>query len=176
MALYMTWEGLTKIDGSATIEKLSDEIKGSPMRFDSFEFEFSRPIEIAVGDAGNATTGQVEMSNLRVSRQMDGASPYLQTFFYRPRGIASIWTFNLTQTAADGVGESVAASVILEGGRMTSYTVDVDNDERVESISFAYTAIDMKRYNEDEMGFLLDPQSVKFNVALATLQSKTDWG
>ncbi|MDE0784209.1 MAG: type VI secretion system tube protein Hcp [Planktomarina sp.] len=172
MALFMSIDGLdqAKLKGSATIKKINDE-EGF-MKIDSINYERNRPINIRVGDANTAQTGQVELSDITVTRQMDGASSWIQTLFFTPRGKERNFKFVVAKTSMDGKSQVPALGIVANEGRLTSYAVSATEEERTETFTITYTSYMTTHYQEGMMGKIDELGKVGFDKKVAALTSE----
>jgi type VI secretion system secreted protein Hcp len=169
MAIYMKLDKLDTITGAATLPDVGG--KKGLMVVDSVNFGLGRPINVEVGSSSNAETGQVSLSDISVSRSCDGATPFIQTFFFQPGGTGR--TIDFVITKADRKGEGLLPSMIitLEEARLSSYSLSASSSSPSESYSIAYTSIGITHYTEGDDGVIKKGDVVKFDLATAKLVS-----
>jgi type VI secretion system secreted protein Hcp len=167
--LYMRIDGLTSIKGSATLEEIGGK-KGF-MPIDSAQFGVGRSINISVGAATSGEMGTVNFADISVARGSDGASPYLQTFFFAPSDSGK--TVEIVVTKADRTGEGLVPSMLItmEEARMSSYSLTANNGA-TDNFSLAYTKVSIAHYIEEADGTIQKSDTVTFDLKTAKLVSK----
>lgn len=167
--LYMRIDGLTSIKGSATLEDIGGK-KGF-MPIDSAQFGVGRAIHISVGAATSGEMGTVNFADISVSRGCDGASPYLQTFFFSPGDEGK--TVEIVVTKANRTGDGLVPSMVIsmEETRMSSYSLGAGSGT-TENFTFAYTKVAIAHYIEEADGAIQKSDTVTFDLKTAKLVSK----
>ena len=169
MALYMKLDKLDTIEGAATLPDVGG--KKGLFALSAAQWGAGRPIHIEVGSSTHAESGQISLADVTISRSCDGASPFLQTFFFQPGGKGR--TIDLVHTKSDrkGAGQIPSLIMTLEEARMTSYNISMTDGVPQEQFSLAYTAISVTHYNEGDDGEIKKGDVVKFDLATAKLVS-----
>ncbi|MEY8881132.1 type VI secretion system tube protein Hcp [Donghicola sp. XS_ASV15] len=169
MAIYMKLDKLDTIAGAATVPDVGG--KKGLMAVDNVQFGAGRPIGIVVGSSTHAETGQVDLSDISVARTCDGASPFIQTFFFQPGGNGRTIDFVITKADRKGAGMVPSMIITLEEARLTSYSLSASSAQPAESYSIAYTSIAIAHYNEEDNGEIKKGDTIKFDLATAKLVS-----
>jgi len=169
MAIYMKLDKLDKIDGAATVPDVGG--KKGLMLVDTVNFGTGRPINIVVGSSTNAETGQVVLSDINVTRSCDGATPFLQTFFFQPGGTGRTIDFVITKADRKGAGLVPSMIITLEQARLSSYSLSAASSAPVENYSIAYTSIAIAHYNENDDGEIKKGDTIKFDLSTGKLVS-----
>lgn len=170
MAIYMKIDKLDDIKGSATLKEVGG--KKGLIPIDSLNWGTSRSVRIQVGAASGAETGQVAVSDVSISRSADGASPYIETFFFAPTADGKTVEFLLTKADRDGAGEIPSMIISLEEARPNAYNISCQQSSAQETFSIAYTSFAITHYTEDEGGKIEKGDTIKFDLKTAQLVSK----
>lgn len=167
--LYMRIDSLKSIKGSATLEEIGGK-KGF-MPIDSAQFGVGRAISISVGAATSGEMGTVNFADISVARGCDGASPYLQTFFFAPGENGQM--VEIVVTKGDRTGEGLIPSMLitLEEARMSSYSLGAGSGTS-ETFTLAYTKVAIAHYIEEADGTVKKSDTVTFDLKTAKLVSK----
>lgn len=168
MAIYMKLDKLDKITGAATVPDISG--KKGLFVVGSINWGAGRPINIQVGSSTNAETGSVSISDVSISRACDGASPYLQTYFFQPGGKGRTVDFLITKSDRAGSGLIPSMIVTIEEARMTSYMLNASGAPS-EDFSLAFTSLAVTHYTEEDDGTVKKGDTIKFDLATAKLVS-----
>jgi len=113
---------------------------------DSLQFGVGRAIPMMVGMQTNREASHPSLSEVTLSKTMDDASPYL--FQESVVGEAKEIQIHVTKTGADQL-ESIV-EYTLTSSLVSSYSVSSGGDRPSESLSLAYTKIEMKYVVWDE--------------------------
>ena len=162
---YMRIDKIDDFKGMASIKEVGGKKGLFPI--DSFNYGFSRSINVAVGSAGDAETGIPSLSDLSVSRSDDGASAVLQTLFFSPGKVGKTIELISTRTATDGKGLQPTQVITLEEARISSYAAG----DGACAITIAYTTISIAHYFEGTGGTVEKSDTVKFNLKDGQLSS-----
>ena len=162
---YMRIDKIDDFKGMASIKEVGGKKGLFPI--DSFNYGFSRSINVDVGAAGDAETGLPSLSDISVSRPDDGASAVLQTLFFAPGKVGKTIELVSTRTATDGKGLQPTQVITLEEARISSYAAGDGSC----SISIAYTSISIAHYFEGTGGNVEKSDTVKFNLKDGQLAS-----
>ena len=167
--IYMKLDKLDSVPGSSTLKEVGG--KKGLMTVEDVNWGAGRPINVVVGSATHAEAGQVGLSDVSVTRKLDGASPFLQTFFFQPGASGRTIDFILTKADRKGTGQVPAMIITLEEARMTSYAVNAKDSQPMESMSFAYTTMSKAHYIEEDSGEIKKSDTIKFDLKEAKLVS-----
>ena len=139
MAIYIK---IGNIKGNVSAEGHKDWIEA-----DSSQFGVGRAIPMAVGTETNREASHPSLSEVSVTKKMDDSSPYL--FQEACVGKAQEIQIHITKTGADSLDSVVEYT--LSSAMISSYSISSAGDAPYESLSFAYTKIEMKYivWNED---------------------------
>lgn len=170
MAIYMKLDKLDEIKGSATIKEIGGKKGLIPVA--STTWSTSRPIHVTVGASTGAESGQVSVSDVSVTRTADGASPYLETFFFAPTADGKTVDFLITKADREGAGEVPAMIITLEEARLNAYSLNCSPSSITETLTLAYTVFSVTHYTEDEGGKIEKGDTIKFDLKSAKLLSK----
>lgn len=170
MAIYMKIDKLDEIKGSATLKEVGKKKGLIPVS--SINWATSRPVSVQVGAASGAETGQVSLSDVSVSRSADGASPFIETFFFAPTSDGKTVEFLITKADRDGAGEVPSMILTLEEARPNSYSISCEQATAQEYFTIVYTAFSITHYTEDEGGKIEKGDTIKFDLKTAQLVSK----
>ena len=162
---YMRIDKIDDFKGMASIKEVGGKKGLFPIT--SFNYGFSRSINVAVGSAGDAETGIPSLSDLSVSRPDDGASAVLQTLFFSPGKVGKTIELISTRTATDGKGLQPTQVITLEEARISSYAAGDGSC----AITIAYTTISIAHYFEGTGGTVEKSDTVKFNLKDGQLAS-----
>lgn len=170
---YMRIDGLDEIAGAATI----GEIAGKKGFFviDSMDWSAVRGVSVDVGNANSADKGIVALSDLNITREADGATPYLKTFLFAPGSEGRTVEIIMTKSARDGTGAVPYLILTLDKARIARYGLRSNGEDNLlEEFSLTYTAISAVYYTEDAGGKIQKGATVKYDATSASLVSKAD--
>lgn len=168
--VYMRIDGLTSIKGAATLEEIGGQ-KGF-MPIDEVSLGVARPIVVSVGASTAAEVGTSSFQDVTVKRGCDGASPYLQTFFFAPGDNGRKLEIVVTKAARTGEGLIPSMTYTLEEARLASYGNTAADASPGEKMTIAYTKISITHYIEDADGKISKGDTVAFDLKTAKLVSK----
>lgn len=131
-----------------------DEIKGNVsaaghenwIECHSFQFGVGRAIPMFVGKQTNREASNPSLSEITLTKDMDDSSPYI--FQEALKGAAKTITIHITKTGEDQVQNIVEYT--LDSSLLSGYSVSSGGDRPTESLSIAYTKIEMKYIVWDE--------------------------
>ncbi len=173
-SVYMKLEDVGTIEGAATL-KIND--KDGYFAIDSFSWGAVRNVGIDIGNANNTDGGMVALGEVSISRQCDGASPWITTFLYKPGEKGKTISIVMTKPNRDGSGASPYLVITLEKARVSNYsTSGNDGGMPSESFSLVYTTIKKDYYVEDSAGKIKKGQSVGFDTTTAKITSEATAG
>jgi len=170
-SIYMRIEGLETIQGAATIGEIGGK-KGF-FSIDSLSWGAVRAVTVDIGNANNADQGMVGLGELSISRESDGASPYLNTFLFSPGAEGKTVEIMITKPSRTGAGVDPYMVITVDKSRISSYNIGCgDGSLPSESFSLAYAVLSLVYYYEDEAGTINKGDTIKYDVPTATLGSK----
>ena len=169
MSVYMRIDKLDTIKGAATLTDVGG--KKGLMAVDSFDWGAGRAIHVEVGSASHPDTGSIAFSDISIHRSVDGASPYLQTFFYQPGDNGRDVEILITKPDRKGDGEVPSMVITLEAARLTSYAISGSSASPSESLTLVYTSIAVVHYIEEGDGTIVKSDTVKYDLPTAKLSS-----
>ena len=132
MAIYMKYEG---IDGEATQDKHDKWIDIS-----SLQFGIGRGISTPSGSTANRESSEPSISEVVVTKQMDGSSSKLFTESVTGAAGKKV-EIHLVSTGNPG---NTYAEYTLTGGLISGYSISSGGDRPTESISINFTKIEYK--------------------------------
>ena len=163
-----TFMRIDKIDdfkGMASIKEVGGKKGLFPI--DTFNYGFSRSINVDIGSAGDAETGVPSLSDISMTRPDDGASAVLQTLFFSPGKVGKTMEIVVTRTATDGKGLQPTQVITLEEARISSYSAGNGSCDS----TIAFTTISIAHYFEGTGGTVEKSDTVKFNLKDGQLSS-----
>ena len=168
MPLYMRIEGLDP-EGVGDTEDIGG--RSGWFAIGEMSKAVSRDISVSVGSAANSDSGQTFMSPISVSRNADGATPYLMTYLHKPGPEG--FTVNIVSTKPDreGDGQVVTCLWTLTHSRISSHSLHMTEAGATESITFVYTMDRYEDWYENEKGEIVRGQTVEFDLSKAKLTS-----
>lgn len=124
-----------------------------------------RNVAMDIGNGNNADSGMVAMSEVNISKEIDGATEDLQSFLYNPGKEGKTIEIAFTKPEADGSGAKLYFQVKLSNARLVSYNINgSDGVQPSESISLSYVEISQKHNYELEGGEIKDGGIVTYNL------------
>ena len=133
MAIYMK---LGKIAGDVTAEGFQQYIECY-----SFQFGAGRGISMSVGGGKDREATKPSLSEVTLSKSMDKASPYLFLEACVGKAIDKV-EIKFVKTSADALENYLTYT--LDKVLVSSYSASSGGDEPSESLSLAYTKVEMK--------------------------------
>lgn len=170
MAMYMKIDKLDEIKGAATIKEISG--KKGLIPIDSLSWGVSRSLHVIAGQTSHSDSGQIQFSDLSISRAADGASPYLQTFLFSPSADGRTVEFLTTRPERDGDGEVPAMIIRIEHARPNHYALQWSGSTTMETMGLVCTEVGITHYIEDETGTIKKGDTVKYDLQENKLVSK----
>ena len=152
MSIYLK---LGSIEGGAT-EKDHDKW----IEIGSMQFGTGRGIDMNVGSTTNRSATQPSISEITLSKTLDGSSNNL---FYEAvigKGVEAKIHF----TRSEGEKMETYLEYTLEAAMVSSYSVSSGGDVPSESISLNYTKIEIKHTPTKTDGTLGDPKTAGYNL------------
>ncbi|MFD2178658.1 Hcp family type VI secretion system effector [Veronia pacifica] len=167
-SIYMRIDGVD-VQGGATIEGLPDS---NWFAISSYSWGGVRNVAMDIGNGKNADSGMVAVSEVNVSKQVDGASEDLLSYLFSPGKDGKKVQVVFTKPKADGQGAQVYFQVELTEARLVSYNVSgSDGSQPYESISLSYTEVMQKHNYEENGGEIKEGGKVTFNVPQGKMTS-----
>lgn len=157
MAIYLK---IGDIKGNVSSKGHEDWIECS-----SLQFGVGRAIPMAVGTQTNREASHPSLSEVSISKVMDDSSPYL--FQESVVGESKEIMIHVTKTGANQL-ESIV-EYTLSAALVSSYSLSSGGDQPQESLSLAFTKIEMKYivWNEDHSQASQIPVSYDLATAVA---------
>ena len=156
MAIYLK---IGDIKGNVTATGHEDWIECN-----SLQFGIGRAIPMAVGTQTNREASHPSLSEVTVSKVMDDSSPYL--FQESVIGESKPIQIHVTKTGA-GQLESIV-EYTLDAALVSSYSLSSGGDQPSESLSLAFTKIEMKYIVWDEAHSQSSQIPVSYDLGTAT--------
>lgn len=168
-SIFMRIEGTTP-KGAATVEKIGG--KDGFFAVENVSWSAVRGVGIDVGNANNADQGMVELGEVNISRECDGASPYLTTFLYAPGPEGRSVEVVMTKPNREGEGAEPYLILTMKMARMSRYNMSGSNGSLPsEFFSLTYTQISKAYYIEADGGKIEKGPEVGFDATTAKVTS-----
>ncbi|MCL1076800.1 type VI secretion system tube protein Hcp [Parashewanella spongiae] len=158
--MYMKIEGMDPT-GAATL-KLNGEDGWIAIK--SYKWGGTRHVEMDIGNSNNSDKGVVNLSEVTVTKEIDGSSGDLQSFLYAPGKEGKKVQFMLTKPEKDGTGVLVFYQVQIDNARLSGFYVEATDGGNVENLVFSYVQINQKVNTEDAKGELEEGGLVSFSI------------
>ncbi|OQX38029.1 MAG: hypothetical protein B0D91_05260 [Oceanospirillales bacterium LUC14_002_19_P2] len=163
-SIYMRVDGLD-VQGVATIEGLENLGKGW-FAVKSFNWGGVRSVTMDIGNANNADSGMVAMSEVNTTKQVDGASEGLLSFLYMPGDEGKVVEVVFTKPHRSGQGAEIYFQIKMDKARLVTYNVSgTDGGEPYESLAFSYITLHQKHWHESAGGKLEAGGLVSYDLA-----------
>lgn len=172
-SMYMRVEGLT-IKGAATMDTIKTEVGKTDGWFaiNSYSWGGVRNVAMDIGNGTNADSGMVGVSEISVTKEVDGASESLLSYLFNPGEAGKTVEIAFTKPKSDGQGAQVYFQVKLDKARLVSYNVSgSDGSQPFESLALSYTAISQKHHFEDEGGKMTAGGIVTYDLPTGKMTS-----
>ncbi|GLQ75905.1 Hcp1 family type VI secretion system effector [Vibrio sp. vnigr-6D03] len=153
-SIYMRVAGL-QVEGAATMKdlKTAEGTNEGWFAINSYSWGGARNVSMDIGNATNADSGMVGVSEVSVTKEVDGASEDLLCYLFNPGKEGKTVEVAFTKPSNDGQGVDVYFQVKLEKARLVTYNVSgTDGSQPYESLSLSYTSISQKHNYETEGG------------------------
>ncbi len=160
MSIFMNYQG---ISGES-----SDSNHQGWMDIDELSWGVGRKITSASSTQGDRESANAEITDLRVVRKMDSATPAL--FIESCCGKGKDVVIHLTKTGSGG-GADVYMEYTLKNALITDYAVEAEaqkNERPTESLTISFIDIEAKYTAYDESGNAMAPVAVGFDTATNT--------
>jgi type VI secretion system secreted protein Hcp len=153
MAIYLKYDG---IDGEATHQDHQKWIDISSM-----QFGIGRAISTPAGSTANREASEPSVSEVTLSKQMDGASPKLFTES-ATGNVGKTVKIDLVSTGSPG---NTYVTYTLTNALISAYSVSTGGDRPSESISISFTKIEYKFIPYDANNKAGTPVTVSYDLA-----------
>lgn len=121
----------------------------------SLSWEADRSVSMDIGNGMNRDSGMTSMSEITLTKELDGASEYILSRLYVPGNDGDTINIIVTKPDRAGKGGVIYLQIQLENARITNYSVSaVDGLIPLESLAMAYSSIGIRYWSEDEGGKL----------------------
>ena len=160
MAVYVQIGAPDEIKGNVSAEGHANWIE-----CDSFQFGMGRAIPMYVGKQSNREASNPSLSGVTLTKEMDDASPYI--FQEALVGAGKDITIHITKT-----GEAQLENIVeyvLTASLISGYSISTSGDRPLESISIAFTKIEMKYIVWDEAHKKSSQVPVSYDLGLGQL-------
>jgi type VI secretion system secreted protein Hcp len=152
MAIYLKYDG---IDGEATHEKHKNWIDVA-----SLQFGTGRGISTPAGAAANREASQPSISEVVITKQLDGASPKLFTESVTG-AVGKKVEIHLVNTGNPG---NTYVEYVLTNSLISGYSVSSGGDRPTESISINFTKLEFKFTPFDDKNKAGTPVTVNYDL------------
>src|SRR4051812_16488362 len=132
MAIYLKYDG---IDGEATHEDHKQWID-----IGSMQFGIGRAISTPAGSTANREASEPSVSEITVTKSMDGASPKLFTES-ATGNVGKVVKIDLVSTGSPG---NTYVTYTLTNTLISGYSVSTGGDRPTESVTLSFTKIEYK--------------------------------
>lgn len=153
MAIYLKYEG---IEGEATHDKHQKWIDVS-----SLQFGIGRGISTPSGSTANREASEPSVSEVVITKAMDGASPKLFTES-ATGAVGKKVEIHLVSTGSPG---NTYVEYILTNSLISGYSVSSGGDRPTESVSINFTKMEYKFIPYDDKNKAGTPVSVSYDLA-----------
>ncbi|MBM7071369.1 type VI secretion system tube protein Hcp [Shewanella sp. 202IG2-18] len=167
-SIYMRIDGVD-VKGGATVEGLEGT---GWFAIRSYNWGGVRNVAMDIGNGNNADSGMVAMTEVNLTKQVDGASEDLLSYLFNPGKEGKVVEIAFTKPEADGSGAKLYFQVKLTNARLVSYNVSgSDGSQPYESVSLSYVEISQKHNYELEGGEVKEGGIVTYNLPQGKLLS-----
>jgi len=112
------------------------------------------------------------LGEINCSKSVDGATPYLTTFLYKPGSEGKTVEIVFTKPDREGSGLEHYLVFTLTNARLASYSISgSDGSQPSESFSMTYTKIEQAYRFEDAGGKITDADKVTYDTKSAKMTS-----
>lgn len=153
MAIYLKYDG---IDGEATHQDHQKWID-----IGSMQFGIGRAISTPAGSTANREASEPSVSEITLTKAMDGASPKLFTES-ATGNVGKTVKIDLVSTGSPG---NTYVTYTLTNALISSYSVSTGGDRPSESISISFTKIEYKFIPYDANNKAGTPVTVSYDLA-----------
>lgn len=167
-SIYMRIDGVD-VKGGATIEGLDGN---GWFAISSYKWGGVRNVAMDIGNANNADSGMVAITEVNFTKQADGASEDLLSFLFSPGKDGKTVEIAFTKPESTGQGAVIYFQIKLTNARLVSYNVEgSDGAQPIEKVALSYTEISQKHNYELDGGELKDGGIVTYNIPQGKLLS-----
>lgn len=138
----------------------------------SFSWGAVRSVGMDIGNGLNRDSGMVAMSEMQVTKEMDGSSEVILSRMYVPGEKGDVVDIIVTKPDRSGQGASVYLQIQLEEARIVNYGVSAtDGSTPSENIALAYSKVNIKHWHETEGGKLEAGGDVTYDLPTGKAES-----
>jgi type VI secretion system secreted protein Hcp len=167
-SIYMRIESVD-VKGGATVEGLEGT---GWFALSSYAWGGVRNVAMDIGNGNNADGGMVALSEINLTKQVDGASEDLLSYLFNPGKEGKTVEVAFTKPEADGSGAKLYFQVLLSKARLVSYNVTgTDGSQPHENIALSYIEISQKHNYELDGGEIKEGGLVSYNLPQGKLLS-----
>ena len=143
----------------------------------SFSWGAARSVSMDIGNGMNRDSGMVAMSEITVSKEMDGASENILSRMYVPGDNGDTVDIIVTKPDRSGQGSQVYLQIQLSNARIVNYSLSAaDGATPFESLALAYSKVKVKHWNEGEGGKLEAGGDVTYDLPTGKAESHSSKG
>jgi type VI secretion system secreted protein Hcp len=153
MAIYLKYDG---IDGEATH---SDHTKWIDIT--SMQFGIGRAISTPAGSTANREASEPSVSEITVTKSMDGSSPKLFTES-ATGNVSKVVKIDLVSTGSPG---NTYVTYTLTNTLVSGYSVSTGGDRPTESVTLSFTKIEYKFIPYDDKNKAGTPVTVSYDLS-----------
>lgn len=167
-SIFMRIDGV-EVKGGATVEGLEG---AGWFAIGFYSWGAVRNVAMDIGNGNNADSGMVAMSEVNISKNIDGASEDLLSYLFNPGKEGKTIEIAFTKPESDGSGAKLYLQIKLSNARLVSYNINGSDGSRPsENISLSYVEISQKHNYELEGGEIKDGGIVTYNLPQGKLLS-----
>ena len=143
----------------------------------SFNWGAARSVSMDIGNGMNRDSGMVAMSEITVSKEMDGSSENILSRMYVPGDAGDTVDIIVTKPDRAGQGAQVYLQLQLTNARIVNYSLSAsDGATPFESVALAYSKVKVKHWNEGEGGKLEPGGDVTYDLPTGKAESHSSKG
>ncbi|MCL6271439.1 type VI secretion system tube protein Hcp [Sansalvadorimonas sp. 2012CJ34-2] len=160
--------------GDATAKYAGDAgvSEGGWFAIRSFNWGAARSVGMDIGNGMNRDAGMVAMSEISVSKEMDGASENILSRMYVPGEQGDEVQIIVTKPARTGQGAEVYLQITLTNARIVNYSLSAsDGATPFENLALAYSKMAVKHWHEEEGGNLVAGGDVTYDLPTGVAES-----
>lgn len=155
MAIYFLFGKKDEIKGNVTSKGFENWVEA-----DTFQVGAARSVPMMVGKASQREASNPSLSEATFSKILDPSSPYL--FQESLVGEGKPLEVHVTKTGADNIETLVKYT--FEAAMISGYSISSSGDVPVESVSFAYTKVEMQLVEWDKDHKKSSPHTVGYDL------------
>ena len=131
----------------------------------SLSWHASRSVSMDIGNGMNRDSGMVAMSEIMLTKEMDGASEVILSRMYVPGKEGDTIDVIITKPDRSGEGVEVYLHLTAEQARIVDYNLSIaDGAAPFESLAVAYNNVTIKHWYEDTGGKLVAGGDVTYDL------------